>query len=146
MTGLTVSVAVLFSLVVARLLTPLLAAYFLVPKPARPRAPLPAFYLRTLHWALDHRIIASLLGVLVFALSVYLAVAVVPKGLQPEPNPNYYEIDVDAPPGSTMADTQQVVSQLGYLLKRLTRDHACVHRRGRRGRRQQRPGRRRRWA
>ena len=32
--GLTVSVAVLFSLVVARLLTPLLAAYFLKPKPA----------------------------------------------------------------------------------------------------------------
>ena len=36
--GLTVSVAVLFSLVVARLLTPLLAAYFLKPKAAASRA------------------------------------------------------------------------------------------------------------
>ena len=36
--GITVSVAVLFSLVVARLLTPLMAAYFLKPKPARATA------------------------------------------------------------------------------------------------------------
>ena len=56
--ALTVSVAVLFSLVVARLLTPLLAAYFLKPKQPRPRAPLPKFYTDSLDWALDHRIIA----------------------------------------------------------------------------------------
>ncbi|HEY2482303.1 MAG TPA: efflux RND transporter permease subunit, partial [Caulobacteraceae bacterium] len=53
--GLTVSVAVLFSLVVARLLTPLLAAYFLKAKAGRERSPLPAFYTEPLNWALDHR-------------------------------------------------------------------------------------------
>ncbi len=43
--GLTVAVAVLFSLVVARLLTPLLAAYFLKPaKHAHARRELPGFY------------------------------------------------------------------------------------------------------
>ncbi|HUO11527.1 MAG TPA: efflux RND transporter permease subunit, partial [Caulobacteraceae bacterium] len=116
--GLTISVAVLFSLVTARLLTPLLAAYFLKPKPPRPRAPLPGVYVRTLHWALDHRILASLVGFAIFVLSVVLAVAVVPKGLQPENNPNFYEADVDAPPGSTLADTRLAVAQLADLLKR----------------------------
>ena len=53
--GVTVSVAVLFSLLVARLLTPLMAAYFLVPKPAKKRPELPRLYRRALEWALDHR-------------------------------------------------------------------------------------------
>jgi HAE1 family hydrophobic/amphiphilic exporter-1 len=114
--GLTVSVAVLFSLVVARLLTPLLAAYFLKPKPARPRAPLPRFYTRSLQWALDHRFVAVVLGGAVFFLSVYLAVAVVPKGLQPEGNPNWYQVDIETPPGSTIDDTRQVVTRLANLL------------------------------
>ena len=66
--GLTVSVAVLFSLVVARLLTPLMAAYFLTPKPARERPPLPRLYTRTLTWALDHRWLSLLIGTVIFFL------------------------------------------------------------------------------
>jgi HAE1 family hydrophobic/amphiphilic exporter-1 len=114
--GLTVSVAVLFSLVVARLLTPLLAAYFLKPKPPKPRAPLPRFYVSTLGWALNHRLISVATGGAIFFLSIFLAVAVVPKGLQPEGNPNYYQVDVETPPGSTIDDTRQVVARLADLL------------------------------
>jgi len=115
--GLTVSVAVLFSLVVARLLTPLLAAYFLKPKEARPRAPLPKAYLNTLQWALSHRIIACLVGLGIFILSLVLAVAVVPKGLQPEGNANFYQVDVETPPGSTIDDTREALAKLADLLK-----------------------------
>ncbi len=68
--GLTVSVAVLFSLVVARLLTPLLAAYFLAPKVARERPPLPRIYTRSLAWALDHRIWSVAIGGVIFLLSM----------------------------------------------------------------------------
>jgi HAE1 family hydrophobic/amphiphilic exporter-1 len=114
--GLTVSVAVLFSLVVARLLTPLLAAYFLKPKPPRPRAPLPRFYTASLDWALNHRIYASILGFVIFVASLVLAVAVVPKGLQPEPNPNWYQVDVETPPGSTVDDTRQAIARLAKVL------------------------------
>jgi len=116
--GLTVSVAVLFSLVVARLLTPLLAAYFLKPKPAKPRRPLPDFYIKSLNWALDHRILSVLGGFVIFLASVILAVAVVPKGLQPEGNPNYYQVDVVGPPGSTIQDTEQVLARVQALLAR----------------------------
>ncbi len=116
--GLTVSVAVLFSLVVARLLTPLMAAYFLKPKPARTRAPLPKIYVSSLTWALNHRILASLLGLVIFVLSLVLAVVVVPKGLQPEGNPNWYQIDITTPPGSTITDTREALASAADLLKR----------------------------
>jgi HAE1 family hydrophobic/amphiphilic exporter-1 len=116
--GLTVSVAVLFSLVVARLLTPLLAAYFLKPKAARPRRPLPRFYTVSLQWALDHRFGSTLLGLIVFITSVFLALVVVPKGLQPEGNPNFYQVDLDGPPGATLADTDRGLTTLQALLAR----------------------------
>jgi HAE1 family hydrophobic/amphiphilic exporter-1 len=114
--GLTISVAVLFSLVTARMLTPLLAAYFLTPTPPRPRRPLPAFYAKTLQWALDHRVVCVLGGLAVFVFSLVLAAVGLPKGVLPEANPNNYQVNVDAPPGSTLADTRQVVARLTALL------------------------------
>jgi HAE1 family hydrophobic/amphiphilic exporter-1 len=71
--GLTVCVAVLFSLLVARLLTPLMAAYLL--KPAshpKPRKPIPGFYRNALEWALDHRIVACIIGGVIFIGSIFL--------------------------------------------------------------------------
>ncbi len=115
--GLTVSVAVLFSLVVARLLTPLLAAYFLTPKVARERPPLPRIYTRTLGWALDHRILSVIIGGVIFLASVSLFIPL-KKGLQPEANPNYYSINIEGPPGSTVADMHGIVDRLDALLKR----------------------------
>ena len=115
--GVTVSVAVLFSLVVARLLTPLLAARFLRPKAARARPPLPRFYARALAWALDHRALALAASVLIFLGS---AVCFLPlqKGLLPEGDPNYLYIDIEGPPGATLADMRTTVSRLGALLAR----------------------------
>ncbi|MGH7010851.1 MAG: efflux RND transporter permease subunit, partial [Caulobacteraceae bacterium] len=81
--GITVTVAVLFSLMVARLLTPLLSAYFLRPKVGRIRKPLPAFYTRTLTWALDHRWLSVIIGGVIFIASMALFIPL-PKGVQPE--------------------------------------------------------------
>ncbi|MGL4566706.1 MAG: efflux RND transporter permease subunit, partial [Halioglobus sp.] len=54
--GFTVAIAVLFSLLVARLLTPLLAAYFLKPAEApQPRAAFAGLYPKVLDFALAHR-------------------------------------------------------------------------------------------
>jgi HAE1 family hydrophobic/amphiphilic exporter-1 len=112
--GLTVSMSVLFSLVVARLLTPLLAAYFLAPKEAHPRRPLPRFYTGALTWALDHRIIALTLGGVAFLASVAL-VGIIPKGIQPEGNPNFFQIDVQGPPGSTLEDMRRATARVEAL-------------------------------
>ena len=114
--GLTVSVAVLFSLVVARLLTPLLAAYFLTPKVARPRPPLPKFYSGSLTWALDHRWLSLIIGTVIFLGSVGLMIPL-KKGVQPESNPNYYYVNIEGPPGSTLADMRKTIDRVDKLLK-----------------------------
>jgi len=117
--GMTVSVAVLFSLVVARLLTPLLAAYFLKPKAVKPPSPLPRSYVRLLNWALDHRILACLIGGAIFIGSVVLAASpLLPKGLNPESNPNFHAINIETPAGSTLADTTAASQAVVDLLKK----------------------------
>ena len=115
--GLTVCVAVAFSLLVARLLTPLMAAYFLKASThTEVRKPMPRFYARTLNWALDHRIVASLLGGAIFVGSVFL-VPLLPSGFQPEGDPDYLFINVQGPPGATTRDMEQVVQAITREVK-----------------------------
>jgi len=113
--GITVSVAVLFSLVVARLLTPLMAAYFLTPKMAKARRPLPKFYRVALEWSLDHKLIAAFIGFLLFVLTIAMG-AMLKADLQPSGNPNYFYVNVQSPPGSTLQDSRVVVDKLTKLL------------------------------
>jgi hydrophobic/amphiphilic exporter-1 (mainly G- bacteria), HAE1 family len=117
--GITVAAAVMFSLVVARLLTPLLAAYFLAPKHARPRKPLPRFYTDALQWALERPIISSAAGFGVFAFTIlFLIFGGFKFDLQPQENPNYYFINVEAPPNATLDDSRRVVDQLTAVLRK----------------------------
>ena len=110
--GLTVSVAVLFSLLVARLLTPLMAAYLMKPtSQPHPRRPFQGFYRRALEWALDHRIVASVLGGLIFFASVFL-VPLLPKGFQPAGDPDYLYVNIQGPPGATAADMGAVARRI----------------------------------
>ncbi|MFN3512032.1 MAG: efflux RND transporter permease subunit [Phenylobacterium sp.] len=116
--GLTVSVAVLFSLVVARLLTPLMAAYLLKPasKP-HPRKPFKGLYRNTLEWALDHRIVASLIGSVIFVGSLLL-VPLLPQGFQPAGDPDYLYVSVQGPPGATTADMEDTGRRIDELFRK----------------------------
>ena len=106
--GLTVAAAVLFSLLVARLLTPLLAAYFLKPvSHPHPRGELMPFYRRILEWCLSHRILTVALGGLIFVLSLVLF-GFLPSGVQPPSNPDYIFVGMQGPPGATLADMDAV--------------------------------------
>jgi HAE1 family hydrophobic/amphiphilic exporter-1 len=115
--GITVSMAVLFSLLVARLLTPLLAAYFIKPHahPAPPK-PLPRAYSRALDWALDHKWMASACGGLFLVLSVLVA-AQLSTGFQPTGDPGFIYLAVQGPPGATKDDMQRAVLQTTRLFK-----------------------------
>ncbi|HEX4098292.1 MAG TPA: efflux RND transporter permease subunit, partial [Caulobacteraceae bacterium] len=114
--GLTVSVAVLFSLLTARLLTPLLAAYFLKPSPhPHERGPLKGPYRDALEWALSHRWLSIIGGGLMFFASMLLIV-VLPKGVQPPGNPNYYYINIQGPPGATPADMERITRNVTALV------------------------------
>ena len=99
--GLTVSVAVLFSLMVARLVTPPMAAYFLkAGAVAQPRKPFEGVYRNALEWCLRHRIVASIFGGVIFFGSVAL-VPLLPKGFQPAGDPDFAYVNIQGPPGAT---------------------------------------------
>jgi HAE1 family hydrophobic/amphiphilic exporter-1 len=114
--GLTVAVAVLFSLLVARLLTPLLAAYFLSPShKAKAEPPLPAFYQNLLHWALDHKWLSALFGLLFFAGSLVMA-GMAPKAFKPPEDDGFVFLNIDGPPGATVDSMKSAVAQSTRLL------------------------------
>ncbi|UAL11381.1 efflux RND transporter permease subunit [Caulobacter segnis] len=116
--GLTVAVAVLFSLVVARLLTPLLAAYFLKPaKDPHPRRDFKGFYRDVLDWSLDHRILACIIGGAIFIGSIMLA-GLLPTAFQPAANNNYYYLKVQGPPGATVADMDRTVQSVTTMFRK----------------------------
>lgn len=115
--GLTVSVAVLFSLLVARLVTPLMAAYFLKPS-SKPHArkPFEGFYRNALEWALAHRIIAAVAGLVMFAGSVML-IGLLPTGFQPAGDPDYVYVNVQGPPGATLQDMEVATQEVTRIMK-----------------------------
>ena len=116
--GLTVSVAVLFSLVVARLVTPLMAAYFLKAKPhAKPRKPFEGVYRKTLEWALANRIVASIVGAIMFVASLAL-VPMLPQGFQPAGDPDYMYVEIQGPPGATPADMELTAQRIDALFRK----------------------------
>ncbi|HEX5265002.1 MAG TPA: efflux RND transporter permease subunit [Phenylobacterium sp.] len=113
--GLTVSVAVLFSLLVARLVTPLMAAYLMKPS-ARPheRKPFQGFYRNALEWALAHRIVAAIVGLVMFICSVALF-PLLPQGFQPAGDPDFMYVDIQGPPGASAADMEDTAQRINAL-------------------------------
>ncbi|MET0271427.1 MAG: efflux RND transporter permease subunit, partial [Phenylobacterium sp.] len=115
--GMTVCVAVLFSLLVARLVTPLMAAYFLKPasKPHERKA-FKGYYRNVLEWALKHRIISAFAGLAMFVGSVML-VALLPTGFQPPGDPDFVYVNVQGPPGATIDDMEGAVQEVTRIMR-----------------------------
>jgi HAE1 family hydrophobic/amphiphilic exporter-1 len=114
--GLTVCVAVLFSLLTARLVTPLMAAYLLKPttKP-HGRKPFEGYYRNILEWALAHRIVSAVAGLVMFVASVAL-VGLLPQGFQPPGDPDYIYVNVQGPPGAMIEDMESAVQQVTRVM------------------------------
>ena len=105
--GVTVAMSVMFSLLVARLMTPLLAAYFLKPHAhPKPSRPMPVRYKQALDWALTHK--WTSLGVSVLFLVIASGLArTIPTGFQPSGDPGYVYMNVQGPPGATRQDMER---------------------------------------
>ena len=111
--GLTVVAAVLFSLAVARTITPLMAAYLLRPHGERPHGESWVMdrYLALLRWSLDHRWKTVGAGVMILVLTV-VTFATLPFSFQPAINTNYSQVQVQLVPGSTLEQTGAVVQKV----------------------------------
>ncbi|MFD0323832.1 efflux RND transporter permease subunit [Lysobacter gummosus] len=103
--GWTAAVAVFFSLVVARMLTPTMAAYLL--KAAHQRRPLSRWVVIYLQWAracLRRRVLT--LGSAALLIGAGLAIALgLPGEFMPADDSDQTQVTVTLPPGSTLRDT-----------------------------------------
>lgn len=117
--GVTVAVSVLFSLLVARTVTPLMAAYLLKDKGHHQdnlkKDQLSYQYRRLLTWALNHRFITMVLAVALFFGSLQL-VPLIPQGFIDREDTGLSTVSIELPPGSTMNQTHQAVQQANNML------------------------------
>jgi multidrug efflux pump subunit AcrB len=141
--GCTVVISVLMSLLVARMITPLVAAYFLRSHGVQPHANYKwmDLYLKVLNWSLntakahayrlrhpgvfgwmkslfrDHRVYMVGAGFGALLLSGVLF-ATLPMTFQPPLNLDFSRVNVTLPPGSTLEQTEAIHHRIAVLLKR----------------------------
>lgn len=117
--GVTVSVQVLFSLVVARLVTPMLAAYFLRPKQHVEKLPGPVMrsYTRVLEVSVRMRFLTVLVGLGVFAASIW-GLTLLPSGFLPQQDVARSLLAVELPPGTPLSDTEAVTRRMVEIIRK----------------------------
>jgi multidrug efflux pump subunit AcrB len=117
--GWTASLAVFASLVVARVLTPMMAAYMLKPivtPEAEPRWL--QRYMICVAWCTRHRLVTMFLATVFFIGSIML-VPLLPKGFIPPDDNSQTQVYVELPPGSTLKQTQASAEQARQILTKV---------------------------
>jgi hydrophobe/amphiphile efflux-1 (HAE1) family protein len=117
--GITVSVQVFFSLLAARFVTPMLAAYFL--KHHSHAEPPPGRVLNSYHnvvkWSVKHHYVTVLIGLAIFAASIW-SITLLPQGFLPAQDSARSLLAMELPPGSQLAYTEQVTEDIVARLRK----------------------------
>jgi len=117
--GWTASLAVFASLVVARALTPMMAAYLLRPiVHAETRPAWMSGYLRLAQWCLNHRW-WTVLGALAFFIGSLALVPLLPTGFIPPDDNSQTQVYLELPPGTKLAQTQASAEAARQLLSQV---------------------------
>src|SRR2546429_3280353 len=117
--GITVSVQVFFSLLAARFVTPVLAAYFLKdhshddPPPGRALQA----YTRLVTWSVRHYLITVLIGFGIFAASI-CTITLLPQAFLPAQDTARSLLAMELPPGSQLAYTEKVTEEIVARLRK----------------------------
>jgi multidrug efflux pump subunit AcrB len=107
--GWTAAIAVFASLVVARALTPMMAAYLLRPNLPNTHVQDPRWmkvYLRMVGWCLHHRLVTLVLSVGFFAGSVAL-IPLLPQDFLPGDDNSQTQITLELQPGSALVEAME---------------------------------------
>ncbi len=117
--GITVSVQVFFSLLAARFVTPVLAAYFLKPHTHQEKPPgrILRTYERLVTWSVRHYILTVLAGIAVFAASV-LSIFLLPQGFLPAQDTARSLLAIELPPGTQLSQTEKVTEAITSRLRK----------------------------
>ncbi len=115
--GLTVAIAVLISLLVARLVTPMMCAYLLRPVPHEEEGNglIMRAYTGFLSATLKVRYLTLVAGLGLFAGSIY-ATSLLPTGFMPDEDTSRVVVSVELPPGSTLENTRASTDHMVELL------------------------------
>ncbi len=106
--GWTASLAVFASLVVARLLTPMMAAYILKPLVGTHHEPRwMGVYLRWAAWCVRHRW-ATFAATIAFFIGSLALIPLLPTGFIPPDDNSQTQVYLELPPGATLAQTRAV--------------------------------------
>ncbi|MEA1831614.1 efflux RND transporter permease subunit [Methylobacterium durans] len=118
--GLTIAAAVFMSLLVARLITPLLAAYFLRDHghPEERDGFVMRAYTRAVAWSVRHKYITLVAGLGCFAASI-MSTGLLPAGFIPAEDAARTLFVVELPPGARLADTTRVTDKLVEKIRAL---------------------------
>jgi len=116
--GLTIVVSVLISLAVARMITPMIAAYFLKAKGEASHGEgwLMDRYVGLLRWTLVNRWKTVLVGFLCFLLQIGVFI-MLPKAFQPDTDDDTVSVSVEMPPGVTLDQTRAVAERAQAALR-----------------------------
>ena len=115
--GWTAAIAVFFSLVVARMLTPMMAAYIL--KPPKGGHQDPGWMRLYLVWAracLKHRLLTTVAAI-VFTVGALALVPLLPTGFLPPDDLSQTQVTISLPPGSTLQQTTDAAEQARLLVQ-----------------------------
>lgn len=118
--GLTVSASVIISLLVARTLSPLLAAGWLKPNPRnRPQSTTEglAWYRHLLQWSLGHRWLVLSLAILSFVAGLLL-IPLIPQGFIPKLDRGEFNITYAAPANTSLEQSRQIAQKLEAVARR----------------------------
>jgi multidrug efflux pump subunit AcrB len=107
--GWTAVLAIMASLLVARLLTPMMSAYLMKPlrgkdAETKPDSWVMRHYLKMMTWCLSYRLTTMILALIFFVGSLAL-VPLLPKGFVPPADRGQTMVNIERAPGSTLEDT-----------------------------------------
>lgn len=116
--GITVSVQVFFSLLAARFVTPVLAAYFLKDHPhvEKPPGRVLRAYTRIVTWSVHHYYITVLIGLGIFAASIW-SIVLLPQGFLPAQDTARSVLAMQLPPGTQIGTTEKTTEAIVKLLR-----------------------------
>ncbi|AJY47720.1 efflux RND transporter permease subunit [Martelella endophytica] len=116
--GLTVAFAVFFSLVVARLITPVMAAYFLKPVKHKQKEDseehdgrLMRGYTAAVRWTTKWRYVTLLMAIGILAISLFFLMRI-PGSFMPPEDASRIVLSVELPPNAQLADTEEITNEI----------------------------------
>lgn len=116
--GWSAAIAVFFSLAVARLLTPMMAAYVLKPPTAGHGQPSwLARYLDWTQWCQRHRV-KTVLGAVAFCVGATSLAGLLPSAFLPPDDLSQTQVYISLPPGATFRETLAVAEQARAIVEK----------------------------